>query len=207
MKQLLNIVLTVGLSLTIITSFGDNRQTKTNSVSNNDTLNAPEKAVLKFYQWYLKDIYLKKGEEHPGVILTKDSIYKLVRTNHIDFLKNSGYFSDKFYDNEIPMFENCDEQLKKVKPKQVEESGSSPADIFEGKINVCDFMFYQVWTGGQGEDLSTVQIKNSKVTTDSATVIAVIGDSSGYKYSYPRVTVLKENGAWKISRIVISFKE
>lgn len=193
MKQLLKIILTVALSLTIFKS------------SSNDILNTPEKVVLKFYQWYLKDIYLKKYDDQPKVILTKDSIYKLDLSKSINFLKQCGYFSDKFYNNEKAMFSSCDEQLKKVNPRQVEETGVPPSMFVEG--NACDFLNYMVWTGGQGEALTAVEIKSSKILADSAIVIAIIEDAKGYKYSYPQVTLLKENEEWKISRIVISYKE
>ena len=197
----------------LLLSCRDNNSQKTSDktpiidtlANNKQSLKDPEKVVLKFYQWYLKSIYLKKSVEGPEVILTKDSIYKIDVTKHIDFLKECGYFSPKFYDNEIQLFNRCGEQLKKVNAKQVEESGGFAADFVDR--NDCSFLSWMVWTGGQGEDLSTVEIKSSIVTADSATVIAVIGDATGYKYSNPTVTLLKENGEWQISRIVISFPQ
>ena len=165
----------------------------------------PGKVVLNFYKWYLKSIYLKKSVEGPEVILTKDSIYEIDATKHINFLKESGYFSPKFYENEIQLYNRCGEQLKKVNVKQVEESGGLAADFVESED--CSFLSWMVWTGGQGEELSTVEIKSSNSKADIATVIAVIGDETGFKYSNPTVTLVKENGEWKISKILISSLE
>ena len=71
---------------------------KNERIKNDDE---PQMVALKFYKWYLKNIYLKKFVESPGIVLTKDSIYALDATNHKKFLKTSGYFSQKFYGNEI----------------------------------------------------------------------------------------------------------
>ncbi len=208
-----NIILSVIFPLAILVScYNNNNQRISEKILNTDstesnlqTLNEPEKVVLKFYQWYLKSIYLKEHVEVPEVILTKDSIYKIDATKHLDFLKECGYFSSEFYGNETPLFNRCDEQLRKVNSMQVEESGGFAADFVEN--NDCSFLNWMVWTGGQGEDLSTVEIEKSIISADSATVIAVIGDATGYKYSNPLVTLLKEKGEWKISRIVITYPE
>jgi hypothetical protein len=172
-------------------------------VKTQSKFNAPEKAVLKFYRWYLKDIYLKKSVESPEVKLTRDSVYQIDATNHIEFIKRSGYFSSKFYPNEIPMFSACNKQLIKVNPKEVIESGGFPSAFVNG--NDCSFLEYKVWTGGQGERLNTVDVVGSIIFGDSAEVNAVVGDSLSGPYSYPRVSLFKEHNKWLISRIIISY--
>jgi hypothetical protein len=165
-------------------------------------LNEPEKVVSNFYNWYLKDIYLKKDVESPDIIL-KNNIYQIDPSNHIKFLKDSGYFSDLLYKNELPMYEKCDKKLKEVKVEDVKREGDFPPDHVDG--NDCSFLSYFIWTGGQGETFDDkIKILNSTIDTNKAEVLVVI-KSYGKDYSYPQVTLLKENGKWKISDISVSF--
>lgn len=195
-------------------SCNQNKERKENRViksrkelSNNktDNGNEPQQVALKFYKWYLKDIYLKKYVESPGIKLTKDSTYVLDATKHKEFLKSSGYFSSKFYDNEISTFKNCENQLKTVKWKEVEKSGAvNPADFV--KSNDCNFTFYMVWTNGQGEILNKAEIEKYSTKGNSSLVTLKLSDSTERAFfSRPEVSMIKEGGKWKISKINVSF--
>ncbi len=162
--------------------------------------NEAEQVVFNFYKWYLKDIYLSETSDSPDLKITEDSIHQIDNTKFLKFLNESGYFSKEYYDSKIAKYNACDEVLKQ-KGKELD----FPQDA--GKNGECDFLGYQIWTGGQGEVLNTVDIVSSTVNKDSAIVIAVIGDSIGnYLYSYPTITLLNENGKWKIRDVEVSYK-
>jgi hypothetical protein len=169
----------------------------------------PAEVVRRFYRWYLTAVYLKEPSaeaEAPRALPGKNGRYYLDTTKHRAFLRQAGYFSPRFYANEQLLFDNCNHQLRQVSAKQVEESGSFAGDLVNG--SACDFLRWMVWTGGQGESLNTVHIKKTTLLADSAVVVAALGDSASgadYEYSHPRVTLIKEKGEWKISRITISF--
>lgn len=167
--------------------------------------NEPQEVAARFYKWYLKDIYLKKFVESPDIVLSKDSIYVLDATEHKKFLTTSGYFSPKFYENEIVTFRDCENKLKSVNWKLVEESGAvNPAEYVEG--NECSFTHYMIWTNGQGETLNKVQIEKYSKKGDTALVILKLSNSrEGDFYSRPYVSMIKEKGHWKILKIEVNF--
>ncbi|KAF2509105.1 hypothetical protein [Flavobacterium foetidum] len=171
-----------------------------------DFENEPQNVALAFYNWYLKDIYLKKFVESPDVVLSKDSIYVLDVSEHKKFLKTSGYFSSKFYENEKLSFKDCEDKLRTVSWKQVEESGAvNPAEYVEG--NECAFTHYMIWTNGQGETLNKAEIEKYSVKANTAVVVLKVSDSlEGGFYSRPHVSMVKENGKWKISKIEVTFE-
>jgi len=212
MIRCFNLILSFLLCNLVLLSCADKIKTSNSEISVvNDTITFaakyvdPESVVQNFYKWYLSSIYLKKSVEAPEVILTKDSVYELDASKHLEFLSECGYFSSKFYENEIQLFKKCDEQLKKVDVKQVEESGGLALD-FVGNED-CSFMNWKAWTGGQGEILNTVKIASSYINDKLANVVVAIGDSTGFVYSTPNVTLIKEDREWKISKIVITKTE
>ena len=167
---------------------------------NNET---PELVAFNFYKWYLKDIYLKKYVESPEIKLNKDSVYVLDTKKHKKFIEENSFFSKSFYDNEELTFRNCEKKLVKVSWKEVEKSGAiNPADFLDG--NECDFTKYMVWTNGQGEIINKVDYGNCTMRGKYAYVTLKLSDSLAQNfYSKPKITLIKENGDWKILKINI----
>lgn len=166
-------------------------------------LNEPEKVTLDFYRYYLKDIYnTNDSVESPSAKLNSNGIYQLDTSEHVKFLNESVYFSSTFYENEIPVFEKCNEDLKTVTVEEVTDAGTFPEEF----ADACDFVFYHQWVGGQGEELNTVDIVKSEVAQEFAKVTVVVGNRESGPYSYPIVTLKKEIGGWKISDIELSFE-
>jgi len=164
----------------------------------------PQIVALKFYEWYLKDIYLKKFVESPDIVLTKDSIYVLDATNHKKFIETCGYVSEKFYENELAIFKDCEDKLRLVKWKDVEESGAvNPAEYVTG--NECEFTHYMIWTNGQGESINKAEIEKFTTKADKSLVVLKLSDSLYGGFSKSRVSMVKENGKWKISKIDATF--
>ena len=178
--------------------------------NSNKALNEPEKVAYDFYQYYLTNIYGKNEKfEFPDDKLNNDGIYQLDLTEHIKLLNESGFFSPQFYENEKPEFNLCNEGLKTVSVKEVNDAlfGQFPEHFV--KNGGCGFMRGYRWVGGMGETLDIVNVVKSEISGDMAKVTVVIGqkedDRYSYNYSYPVVTLLKEDGQWKISDIKLSF--
>ena len=91
----------------------------------------------------------------------------------------------------------------KVSWKEVEKSGAiNPADFLDG--NECDFTKYMVWTNGQGEIINKVDYDNCTIKGKYAFVTLKLSDSLAQNfYSKPKITLIKENGDWKILKINI----
>jgi len=192
--------------ITLISLFPKYSYSQSNNINNylsineKNELNDPEKIVLNFYRWYIKNIYLKKNVEGPIAKLISNNIYELDATEHIKFIKSAGYFSTSFYKNEIAKFDSCSECLKNTDLKLIADEGFDILDC-----DCCNFLNSMIWTGGQGEEITTANIIKSEISSNSALVIVVLGLTDDDKYSYPNVTLLKENNKWKIDNITISF--
>jgi hypothetical protein len=199
------------LTLFLLSCKDDNKRAIENkqAVTEKDTITSklnietPESVAFNFYKWYLKDIYLKKNVESPEVKLNKDSIYVLDTKKHKKFIEENSFFSKSFYDNEELTFRNCEKELIKVQWKEVEKSGAvNPADFIDG--NECGFLNYMVWTNGQGEIINKVEYDNCIIKGKYAYVTLKLSDSLQQNfYSKPKVTMIKENGNWKILKINI----
>jgi hypothetical protein len=164
---------------------------------------APEMVALKFYKWYLKNIYGHDKLSQPQVKLSKDSVYQVVPEGQFERLRKTGFFSEVFYKNQSAVYNKCNVQLRLVNPQDVAKCGCSPATFV--KNSDCDFLSYYTWTGGQGEDLNTAKIEKVKTAGSVSKVTIAVGEY-GYAFSHPEVTLLKEGHKWKIARIDLYFQ-
>lgn len=181
------------------------------AIADNDIKNIiekqPKEVVLQFYNWYLKNIYLKSPlnkpdvTDHPEVKII-NATYQIISKNQFDKLRKTGFFSEEFFKNELIVFNACNVQLKKVKIKDVEKCGCFPTDFV--KTNDCDFLNGYSWVGGQGEDLKTVKISKVNTVGNRSKVTATIGDGT-VDYSHPEVSLVKENDGWKITKIDLHY--
>lgn len=192
--------------LLLITVCGTSKsQVNTIRYNKPKTGESPGEIVSRFYNWYLKKVYLHDNDDglwNPDIKLTKDSIYKIMPQVQFNKLKKTGFFSDKFYKNKIVIYNKCDVQLRIAKPKDVNKCGCSPAEF--AKNNDCDCLSYYTWVGGQGENLNAAKIeKINTVGNISKVTVGIYADK--YLYSHPEVTLLKENGKWKIANIEVHF--
>lgn len=172
-----------------------------------NTLNQPEKFVLDFYKYYFANVYGRHLLfEIPEIKLTSEGVYQLDPAQHLQFLNESGYFSSKFYKNELPKFEACNKGLEAVEVREVEASGASPAEFV--KDGSCAFLFRYQWVGGQGEELNSASVVSSEINNDEANVIVMIGrrlnDLYIANFNYSIVDLVKEGGQWRIDRITTS---
>jgi len=190
---------TIGtILLILIIQSCDNAKSKTldNSLGQIDS---PDKVVNDFYHWYLDNYY---NPEYriitPGEKIKDGQLY-LDTAAYMSIIRGSGFFSQKYIAGQIRLFITCDEEIRKIKLKDYEECGCSPADM----VKNCDFMLYYNWLYHQGEDTEDIIIKESKVQTDNATVdielLSKKGDNKGYQNL--RVTLEKDNGSWRITEI------
>jgi hypothetical protein len=167
----------------------------------------PQDVVLQFYNWYLKNVYLKSPLNKPNIIdhpevKNINGSYQITSKNQFDKLRKTGFFSEGFFKSELVVFNACNVQLKKVKVKDVEECGCSPTTFV--KTSDCDFLEGYTWVGGQGEDLKTVKIFKVVTIGDKSKVTATIGDGT-VEFSHPVVSLIKENNDWKIIKIDLKY--
>lgn len=162
-------------------------------------IDSPDKVVQDFYHWYLDNYYNPDYRIITPEEKIKDGQLYLDTTTYMSTIRSSGFFSQKYIMGQINLFKSCDEEIRKIKLKDYEECGCSPADM----VKNCDFMLYYNWLYHQGEDTQDIIIKEKKEQTDNATVnielLSRKGDTRGYQKL--RVTLDKENGEWRISDI------
>lgn len=162
-------------------------------------IDSPDKRVRDFYHWYLNNYYHSEYRIITPHEKIKDGQLYLDTTAYMSIIRSSGFFSQKYIVGQIRLFKTCDEEIRRIKLKDYEECGCSPADM----VKNCDFMLYYNWLYHQGEDTEDILIKERKVQTDKATVdielLSKKGDEKGYQNL--RVTLEKDNGLWKIVEI------
>jgi hypothetical protein len=192
MKQIVTILITIlTLSSASLSSLNLNAEEK-----------PPQEVALQFYNWYLKNIYYSKSDlSNPDIKLVK-STYQIISKDQFDKLKKTRFFSNEFYENQTIIYNACNLQLRKVSRRKVEKCACSPTEFVKG--NECDFMAYYPWVGGQGETINTAKV--IKVNTHENLSKVTIGLSADkYAFSRPEVTLLKEDGNWKISKIELHY--
>ena len=163
---------------------------------------APQEMALNFYKWYLKNYYEQGGiQETPSIEQDQKNTFYLDYDSHKKSLDSTGYFSEKYFDNNLDSYKACEEALLKVSHEKVQQCGCNPAE-FTG--NECTFSFYSVWTNCQGEPVDTVELDAYVETTEGVLVTINLGymfQGKNYEYSKSRVLMINENGKWKISKI------
>lgn len=164
----------------------------------------PGQVVFNFYNWYLKKVYNKANDKlsNPNIIRTKDSIYQIDSEIQLKELKETGFFSDDFFKNQLSIYSRCDVQLRQVKPKDVDKCGCSPTEFVRN--NDCAFLSYYTWIGGQGENINTVKIYKIKTIGNLSKVTVQLSDGQTL-YSHAEVTLIRQNNTWKISKIDLRY--
>jgi len=164
----------------------------------------PQEIALNFYKWYLKNHYEQGGiYETPSIEMDENKTFYLDYENYKSSIKSTRYFSEKYFENNLQIYKDCEKALLNVNYEDVQECGCNPAEFTERN---CVFSFYYVWTNGQGESLNTATLGSSKVNENNAVIIINVGykgEEQNYEYSKPNVYMIKENGKWKISKIKV----
>ena len=172
-------------------------------VSFNPIGKPPKEVALQFYNWYLKNIYSSPSDKlsNPDIKLI-NSTYQIISEAQFERLRKTNFFSNEYYKNQTVIYNACNVQLSKVGIKQVEKCGCSPTTFVES--NECDFIGYYTWIGGQGETINTAKVIKVE-TIGNLSKVTIRLSYYQTAYSLSEVTLLKEDGNWKISRIKVHF--
>ena len=169
----------------------------------------PEKVTSSFYNWYLGSVYLKNKPktsppDAPVEALSSNGVYYIDSTKNFSFLRNTGYFSEKYFTQEARKYDQCSKDLAKVDVKKVTESGGFASDFVDS--GSCLFLSGFPWVGGMGEAINSSSIINSKIDGSNATVVVGLKIQDKI-YSYATVNLSLESGKWLINNILISFSK
>nr|WP_294789998.1 hypothetical protein [uncultured Mucilaginibacter sp.] len=163
-----------------------------------DSTKRPEAVALRFYNWYIKEMYPDSSIDKPTLKITADSVYQLIADTQFETLRKTGFFSKDFFHHQSHIYSACNLSLKKIDIKKVEDCGCSPTEFVNNES--CSFFSYYAWVGGQGENITNAKVVSTNVKGNYATVkMEILAD--GIPYSHPKVTEFKENGVWKIAVI------
>lgn len=170
-------------------------------------ISEPERMTSDFYDWYLGNVYLKNQPKTsppdvPVESLNSKGVYYIDSTKNIAFLKNTGYFSDKYFAQETKKYDACSKDLAKVDVNKVAQSGGFASDFVDS--GSCLFLSGFPWVGGMGEAVDSASVINSEIKGDNATVVVAL-KIQGKIYSYATVNLDKENEKWLITNISISY--
>ncbi|MFD0749815.1 hypothetical protein ACFQZS_06655 [Mucilaginibacter calamicampi] len=153
----------------------------------------PQGVALKFYKWYIKEMYPDSSIDKPQLLINADSIYRLDTTYQFARLRKTDFFSEDFFKIQTRNYQSCDLWLKNTRIKEIESYQSAPN-------NICDFFSNYSWVGGQGENVTDARIASHSIKDNKAIIkMEILID--GVSYSHPKVVEYKENGLWKIARI------
>lgn len=155
-----------------------------------------QEVVNGFYSWYLSEYYNNPNIKNVQLIeieLTKDSIYQLNQKKYFEILNKTRFFSKNFIINEREKINHCNEELKKINLKNIENGGGIPTE----DINLCNFMNYIPWVGGQGDICEKITISDIDIEGETAKVKVEAVDTV-------IIELVFENDFWKINRIYLN---
>jgi len=156
-----------------------------------------KKVVEDFYSWYLLDV--KTGSKYPQVNYLKidNETYIYDKSSYIRTLKETPYFSEEYINNISDQFDECNKLIKQVVFKHEPEGGGAG-------IPECNFLWYDLWIGGQGESMDRFQIWNTEIKKDQI-LITVNLFVEKFNPLSSKITVVNENGKYKISNIELVY--
>jgi len=156
-----------------------------------------EKVVEDFYSWYIHDVKMDPKYQQNNYLKIDNETYIYDKDVYIKTLKEIPYFSEEYINNISDQFDECNNLIKKVVFKNEPEGGGAG-------IPECNFLWYDLWIGGQGESMDGFQIWDTKIKKDQIliTVNLFIGKHNPLS---SQVTVVEENGEYKISKIELIY--
>jgi hypothetical protein len=164
------------------------------------TLNSePVKIVTNFFAWYIYDSY----KQRPGYFQFPP--YKKIAENSFIFdleefekrLNEIQYLSNSFKISLVKKLEICNSEMKKM------SWDSEPEPQFN--IKACDYLWYDNWIGGQGENIDGFKIIDSNVIGDNVEVLVQVS-IAGKPFVKVNVDVGLEEKKYKIFNIQLKWE-
>jgi hypothetical protein len=166
----------------------------------NDTLICRQK-VVDFYDWYSKAITQQKTSDiQPQFTEDSNGYTTLDFSTYVKNLKRFN-FTDRLVNNEIAQYNQCLENLQKIKFKTFKESFEDLSDFENIK---CDFFNTNRWIMSM-ETFTGIEISKTSINKTNCKVYGRIYEgaetNSRFYYGNVVVTLLKVNDIWMIDNI------
>jgi hypothetical protein len=150
--------------------------------------------VNGFFSWYIEKAYAHKPGYYqlpPYKKLNPES-YIFDITEYQKRIGEIEFFSSAFKKTLSDKLNTCNTEMQKV------SWDSEPESQFN--IKACDYLWYDNWVGGQGENIDGFKIVSETSKTD-AIVVLVQMTIDDEPYSHVNVEVKREDGVYRISGI------
>ncbi|GCC51974.1 hypothetical protein SanaruYs_22050 [Chryseotalea sanaruensis] len=159
----------------------------------NDQKNSRE-TVEKFYLWYIKDAYPKDFSYYqiPPYKKVDQKKYAFDNNEHKARLEKVKYLSKEYINSSLEKLEICNTEMLKL------DWDAQPESQFN--IRACDYLWFDNWVGGQGEDIDGFRIVNEVASNDRVVFMVEILIQKDV-FAKSKVTVKKEDGIYKITNI------
>lgn len=152
------------------------------------------KVVFDFYEWYINDAYKNLHDYYqvPGIKKIGDQKYIFDKNELKNRLDEIPYLSQSYKEEILGKMETCNGMMNKKKWDH------EPEPQFD--IRECDYLWFDNWVGGQGENISGFNIVSEKEQGPDTEFIVEI-QINQKRFTKSKVTVKDENGTFKIATI------
>lgn len=167
----------------------------------NDSI-AKRTVVNEFFTWYINETKLR------GPSYYQVPTYKKVAPKSYIFdiddlkkrLRGIPFLSEKFKAAQVEKLKACNAEMQKV------SWDSEPESQFN--IRACDYLWYDNWVGGQGEDIDGFNIVDETETDNGNSAIFTVQITiNGKPFTKSEVEVVRTDSTFKISSIHLNWKK
>lgn len=161
--------------------------------------NNPREIIEGFYKWYIHEAYPKVYDYYqiPPYKKVGETKYIFNKTELRARLSKVKFLSNEYINFTLDKLEACNAEMLKIDWDAVPES--------QFNIRQCDYLWFDNWLGGQGENIDGFRIVSEVNTKDGIefTVEILINKEI---FTHSKVTVKKEEEKYKINKIELVWK-
>jgi hypothetical protein len=159
----------------------------------NDQRDARE-TIEKFYQWYIHEAYPKVFDYYQIPPYKKICQKKyLFNKNELKVrLEKVKHLSNEYINSSLEKLEICNTEMLKL------DWDAEPESQFNTRA--CDYLWFDNWVGGQGEDIDGFRIVNEVASNDRVVFMVEILIQKDV-FTKSKVSVKIEGGVYKITDI------
>lgn len=175
--------------------------TKSCHSQKNDSIVFPEtEFASRFFKWYLNEIK-QKGQSYYQIPTYKKIDSKTYVFDIAEFkkrLEKITFFSNEFKQQLVTKLNLCNSEMKKIVWDFEPES--------QFNIKACNYLWFDNWVGGQGENISGYEVLNELAEHDCKLVtIQIMVDEK--PFTKTKVKVVRIDGSFKISDMELDWKK
>lgn len=174
---------------------------KTDKAEISEAMVTSRKTVENFYNWYLSDVYIpyldqdKQNLYQPEIKQKGNSAYIVDTTRYFNLLRAQPFFSENFIAGERQLIATCNTALKS-------EKLTEEAEVVNG-VELCTFLSYDRWVGGQGEEIRNFGIEEVKELGNKAEVKVSTLTPENSMVVQLLIKLSKEDRKWQIDNITV----